>query len=93
MAVSSDLGDSLDVHPKHKQPVGERLAHWALNQTYGKKNVTPSGPMFRNVEFRDGAAYVSFDCAEGCMHRTESRYRHSKWQKQRIFIIRPQPKS
>ena len=51
MAVSSDLGDSLDVHPKHKQPVGERLAHWALNQTYGKKNVTPSGPMFRNVEF------------------------------------------
>ena len=45
MAVSSDLGDSLDVHPKHKQPVGERLAHWALNQTYGKKNVTPSGPI------------------------------------------------
>ena len=72
MAVSSDLGDSLDVHPKHKQPVGERLAHWALNQTYGKKNVTPSGPMFRNVEFRDGAAYVSFDCAEG-MHASDGK--------------------
>lgn len=72
MAVSSDLGDSLDVHPKHKQPIGERLAHWALNQTYGKKNVTPSGPMFRNVEFRDGAAYVSFDCAEG-MHSSDGK--------------------
>src|SRR5699024_7455401 len=32
----------------------------------------PSGPMFRNVEFRDGAAYVSFDCAEG-MHASDGK--------------------
>lgn len=70
MAVSSDLGDSLDVHPKNKQPVGERLARLALNGTYGKRNVIPSGPMFRSVEYRNAAAYLSFDHSEG-MHSSD----------------------
>lgn len=65
MAVSSDHGDSLDVHPKNKQPIGERLGRWALNKTYGREDVVPSGPLFRGVEYKDGAAYVSFDYAEG----------------------------
>lgn len=68
MAVSSDRGDSLDVHPGYKQEVGERLAHWALNKTYGHA-VLPSGPLYRSVEFKDNAAYVSFDYGEG-MHTT-----------------------
>ena len=70
MAVSSDQGDSLDVHPKNKQPVGERLARLALNGTYGKRNVIPSGPMFRSVEYRNAAAYLSFDYSEG-MHSSD----------------------
>ena len=65
MIVSSDQGDSLDVHPKNKQPVGERLAHWALNKTYGMHQVVPAGPMFRHAEFRDSAAYLNFDFSEG----------------------------
>lgn len=64
MVVSSDCGDSLDVHPINKKPIGERLARWALNQTYGQTNVVPSGPLFRSMELRDGAAYLSFDYAE-----------------------------
>ena len=65
MAVSSDQGDSLDVHPTNKKPVGERLARLALNGTYGMKAVVPSGPLFRKVDFQKEAAYVSFDFAEG----------------------------
>lgn len=66
MAVSSDLGDSLDVHPRYKREVGERLARWALNKTYGY-DIIPSGPLYRSVTFKDGAAYVTFDYGEG-MH-------------------------
>ena len=43
MAVSSDFGDSLNVHPTHKQPVGERLALLALKNSY-HKNIIASGP-------------------------------------------------
>ncbi len=64
MAVSSDKGDSLDVHPRHKKEIGERLAAWALNKTYGK-DVVPSGPLYKSVRFSDGKAYVSFDHADG----------------------------
>lgn len=72
MAVSSDLGDSLDVHPRNKKPIGERLAHWALHQTYHLNKVVPSGPLFRSAEFRDGAVYVSFDYGEG-MHSADGK--------------------
>lgn len=37
MAVSSDLGDSLNVHPTHKEPIGNRLALLALKNAYHKK--------------------------------------------------------
>ena len=44
---------------------GERLARWALNRTYGYLSCVPSGPLFRQFEVRDGAAYLSCDYAEG----------------------------
>ncbi len=60
IAVSSDVGNPTDVHPTRKREVGERLARLALNQTYGKKNITSSGPMFKGVRFEKRCAYVSF---------------------------------
>lgn len=65
MAVSSDKGDSLDVHPKHKQEIGERLAAWALNKTYDRKHVVPSGPLYKDVTFSNGTALVAFNYGEG----------------------------
>lgn len=64
MAVSSDHGDSLDVHPRCKQPIGERLARWALAKTYGQ-DITPSGPVFSSVKRQADALIVSFLYADG----------------------------
>lgn len=65
MAVSSDKGDSLDVHPKQKKEIGERLAAWALNRTYDYKKVVPSGPLYQSVRFERNAAFLSFEFGEG----------------------------
>ncbi len=65
MAVSSDKGDEWDVHPRDKRPIGERLGRWALNQTYGFTEVTPSGPLFRNAEFKNDKVYLTFDYGDG----------------------------
>lgn len=72
MAVCTDVGDSLDVHPRRKQPVGERLARRALADVYA----TPffvhhasaaGGPSFISFEpDREGhSLVVRFESAEG----------------------------
>ena len=71
MAVSYDYGHPTDVHPKNKQPIGERLAQWALGDTYGKK-VLPSGPLFRSATFNGKVATVAFDYAQG-MHSADGK--------------------
>lgn len=64
MAVSSDWGDSLDVHPRIKRPVGERLARWALATDYGFRMV-PSGPLFDGVTAQGDKLTVTFRYGEG----------------------------
>jgi GDSL-like protein len=64
MAVCSDLGDSLDVHPRHKREVGERLAFSVLNRTYGHK-VTPNGPRYQSMKIDGNAIILRFADAEG----------------------------
>lgn len=63
MAVTTDCGDSIDIHPRNKTLPGERLALWALAKDYGK-DVTYSGPIYKSVEFKGNKAIVSFDFAE-----------------------------
>lgn len=64
MVVSSDRGDSLDVHPRKKLEVGQRLAAFALADTYDR-NVVPSGPLFHHAEFEKDHAVIVFDYADG----------------------------
>jgi sialate O-acetylesterase len=59
MAVSSDFGDSLNVHPTHKQPVGVRLALLALKNSY-YKNVIANGPEVKNVSQKGKEITITF---------------------------------
>jgi sialate O-acetylesterase len=63
MAVTTDVGNADDIHPKNKQDVGKRLAATALNKVYGINNILPSGPMYKSSTFNNGKAYISFDFA------------------------------
>lgn len=59
MVVSSDFGDSLDVHPIRKKEIGERLALLALKKTY-QRPVTSSGPVPISAAKRHNEIVVSF---------------------------------
>ncbi len=59
MAVSSDIGDSTNVHPLNKKKIGERLARWALHDVHNK-NIIPSGPLPLKAVFRQGKVAVYF---------------------------------
>jgi len=50
LAVTIDTGDADNIHPKDKQPVGERLALCALAKYYREKKVVYSGPALQSVE-------------------------------------------
>lgn len=65
MTVSSDKGDSLDVHPRAKREIGERLAASALNHTYGYTHVVPSGPDYCCGKRVGRALHLHFNYAEG----------------------------
>lgn len=44
MVVTSDLGDSLNVHYTDKKSVGMRLANLALHYSYHRNDIVPNGP-------------------------------------------------
>ena len=60
MAVTIDIGDTKDVHPKNKQDVGKRLAAWALAKDYGKK-IECSGPLFQKFAVEGNKIRIGFD--------------------------------
>lgn len=62
MAVTHDVGDSLDVHPRDKRPVGNRLARLALNRTYGMADVVCQGPEVSSaIAGTDGRVTLTMD--------------------------------
>jgi sialate O-acetylesterase len=60
MAVTLDVGESHDLHPRNKQDVGRRLALCALGAVYGGKSVIASGPTFAAAAREEHALRVRF---------------------------------
>ncbi len=65
MAITVDIGDARDIHPKNKQEVGRRLALWALGEVYGQKVAATSGPLLAAHEVRGSEVVISFKHTEG----------------------------
>jgi sialate O-acetylesterase len=61
MVVTLDVGDSLDIHPRDKKTVGERLALWALSQTYNIPGITCSGPIYKSMTLEGNTIKIYFD--------------------------------
>lgn len=61
MAISSDYGDSLDVHPRTKRPIGTRLAALALHGAYHRPQpaILPYAPTGWTLD----KGRLTLDCA------------------------------
>ncbi len=61
MAIINDVGDISNIHPKNKEPVGERLALWAKYGAYGQTHLVHTGPMVREVTREGTQLRVAFN--------------------------------
>ena len=70
MAVTLDIGEYDDIHPKNKHDVGDRLARWALAKDYGK-DVAYCGPIYREKKIEGNKIRLYFDYAENGLKAAE----------------------
>ena len=68
MAVTNDISDLVDIHPRNKLDVGRRLALQALNKTYGR-DVVCDGPIFDRFEVEGETVRVYFKHAKALKTR------------------------
>ncbi len=60
MAVTTDIGNPVDIHPKNKQEVGKRLAAIALHDVYRLAGEY-TGPVYRSMKLTGDKIELSFD--------------------------------
>jgi len=72
MAVTNDIGNTKDIHPKDKQDVGKRLALWALAKAYGKE-IVYSGPLYKSMSVDGSTIRVKFDHIGGGLVSRDSK--------------------
>jgi sialate O-acetylesterase len=64
MAVTIDIGDPVNIHPKDKQDVADRLMRIALAKTYGRK-IEYSGPVYESMKVEGSSIRISFTHVNG----------------------------
>jgi sialate O-acetylesterase len=65
MAITIDIGEASDIHPKNKQEVGHRFALWALGTVYGRNVPAISGPLPAGHSVRGGEIVLRFNHTNG----------------------------
>ena len=61
MAVTMDIGEVDNIHPRNKKDVGIRLAKIALYHTYGQKDTVYLGPKFSKFRIKGDKVKVAFE--------------------------------
>ena len=86
MAITIDVGEANDIHPKNKQEVGRRFALWALGMVYRREVPAVSGPLPARHEVSNGAITVHFSNTNaglvakgGALHGFEVAGLDGKW--------------
>lgn len=64
VAITIDIGEADDIHPRNKQDVGLRLAKVAEAQVYGKQKPY-SGPMYKSMQIDNDKIRIVFDHTHG----------------------------
>jgi sialate O-acetylesterase len=60
MAVTTDIGNPNDIHPRNKKDVGFRLATLALKKTYGE-NIMYEGPSYQSMKADGNKVVITFN--------------------------------
>ena len=63
LIVTTDCGDSTDIHPAFKQPIGDRLALAARALAY-KQKIAFAGPEFKDLKVKGNKMVVTFNHTE-----------------------------
>ncbi len=71
LAVTIDMGDPKNVHPRNKLPVGRRMARIALSRVYGK-SIVDAGPTIKSVSPDNGALVLTFNNTASGLELRES---------------------
>ncbi|MDR2683450.1 MAG: sialate O-acetylesterase [Dysgonamonadaceae bacterium] len=64
MVTTMDIGDPLLIHPGDKETVGNRLAYWALGETYNRIHTGYAPPTYKSMEIADRSILLTFDHVE-----------------------------
>lgn len=64
IVITTDNGDSLNIHPRNKKIVGERLALWARHFNYGEKDLTYTAPIYKSFKIEGNKIRIYFDHVE-----------------------------
>jgi sialate O-acetylesterase len=76
MAVTSDIGEANDIHPRNKHDVGKRLAAEALRVAYGQNRVS-AGPMYESMQAEGARVVLRFRNVGGGL-RAQDKYEYLK---------------